>query len=711
MKVQTKLLFAFGVSVMVQCVLLQSAYSQALTPKEARELQGIWNRAIANYQFAVQNNFAAKSSNFQAAIEDFTAVIDRTPSFAEAYFYRAAVYFLTRKQRDAFIDIREALKVNAKIAVEHPRYFTFSQEDSLGFEAMISFAAKNYGKTDSLLSLPKLRQHNVFTNELLLIGAIAKYNLGKKQEACSECQFAREVGVTDAEELAKQLCAFQPIVFDDSFPKHLQFFAREKDRDSAFIDIKGRLYGFNADSIVLVKYRAGKIESRIAESVSYSVLASKHSKNSLFAAYVNDGTNINGKNKKAVVSAVPSAAFALKMGIKAECAEYGFKLQLRLKNGADTIIAERDSLVAGDVYFFAGQSNMVLGNVPPSSKAEFMRTYSNRTPALWQTMSATNTFPNELGHIGALGGALARKIVEEQGIPVCAIHAAVSGTSLQEHTPTHLQQNNITNIYNSAFWLAKKSGLQKKIRGILWYQGESNTGLGYTSEFLNLCRFWQTDYSALERIFVVQIRPNVCNEYEHNDIREEQRRLPQALPIVRVIAANAIEGYDGCHFSQQGYERLADVAYSCFAHELYGSADTADVISPTVASVVFADSSKTKILVEFTPASSIVVSKPDSVLIQGQKYSIRDAFGVDGVISSTNKRFINSRDVITNVEILGGNRVTIALKNGVIADRLSYIPDKFYSGTTAYFVGPWLQTKRGVGVLSFYRVKINDRRE
>jgi hypothetical protein len=670
----------------------ESVIAQRLNPKEAQELENLWSRAQLNYQIAIEKQSPPTSNNLRAAFDDFSAILSRLPNNANAHFMRSVVAFSMMNYQESFADMQSALRYDARLAQKPLQYTMRSPIEKQNFEGFIALAAKQFVRADSLLA--NLYQPEMIRERgaLYYYRAMAKFGLRKSETGCEDCRIAEELGAAGAEELFARNCSQADVVLDKSFPRNFQFFAREAN-DSARLSLSGVVRRAGVDSVVVVVYRNGEAVARQSVELTAVSTSSKESAKSSQKQV----TKLLGKQWQ-----VP---FTVPISIKAECAQYGFVLGLKDKSGVEQTVARRDSLVAGDVFLFGGQSNMVLGDVPPSPKAAFMRTYNRENIASWwQTMAATNGFSGRLGRSGALSGELARRIVEERGIPVCGIYASVNGSSIEQHFP---QRKNLPQgIYDNALRMARLSGLAKHIRGIFWYQGESNSGLGYGQKFAALAEAWKSDYPAVEHLYVVQIRPNSCNTLDQNDVREEQRHLGAMFPNLRMIAASGVEGYDGCHFSQAGYASFAGQLYRALAHDSYGVADTTDIVSPNLAKAYFADTTRQTVVLEFTPSSSRIITSVDSLLVDGKAVFIKDAFLCDGRLLENGKSFLDAPNMIASVEASGKNTVRITLQSGIRAERLTYLPDKFYPGTVTVYAGPWLQTPRGMGVLSFFRAPI-----
>jgi hypothetical protein len=565
-----------------------------------------------------------------------------------------------------------------------------SDVEMKNFDGLIALVLGKFALADSLFTNLYQPENLRSRGALLFYRAVARFGLHRYESACKDCRIAVSWGESQAAELMERSCPEADITVDNTFPQNFQFYPREAN-DSARLILSGFVHRADMDSVFVILYRNEYAVSRIAAALDF-----KQQKESLKSSYTKPGNFVSRKFQ---------ARFSLPIQIKSECAEYSFALGMCDKKGNENIVLRRDSLVAGDVLLFGGQSNMVLGNVPKSLKSEYMRTYNleNET-SRWQQMNITNNFTGQLGRIGALSGDLARRIVEDRGIPVCAIHSAVNGSSIEQHLP--MRRNPPRGIYDNVLNLARQSGLAKNIRGIVWYQGESNTGLGYAERFSALYRAWKVDYPAVQRVYVVQVRPNVCNNFEQSDVREEQRHLPEFFSNVEVIAANAVRDYDGCHFSQQGYEELAGQVYRLVERDFYGSKDSINISSPNLRKAFFADTLRQIITLEFLPATSQISVSFDSLLVNGIYYSLRDAFLLDGRTSEGNNSLLDAPGWIERIETNTINTVHIRLRKGIQAERITYIPNKFYPASNVVYNGPWLVTKRGVGILSFYRVSI-----
>ncbi len=674
-------------------------FAQRTRPQQTQEAEMHWQMAMANLKTANLQQSDGMGSSYRAALEGFSRVISLVPRYADAYFMRAMVAFIMEDYHGAFEDMNAALHLRKSIFENHPQSMLRSTLEKDSFDGMFALAAGQFAQADSLFARSLYKNQLRQNGALYVYRALAQVGVGRRDAACEDCRRAEILGESKSREVFNRYCGNSAVVLDITFPQNFQFFARDA-QDSASVLLSGTVNRKEVDSVYAILLRSEIAVQRVSMPLVYSP-------NNNAAPF---STKDAPRSKKSATSS--AARFTLTLRLKAECVEYSLRLGVRFKNGADSIVVQRDSLVAGDVFLFAGQSNMVGGEVPMSSKGEFLRTYcldensDGHNFSWWQTMASTNKITSAISHIGGLGGALASHIVEEHGIPVCALHPAWGGTSIEMHLP--VRKVPPQGIYDYTLNLARQSGLAKHIRGIVWYQGESNAGLGYAEKFAALYRAWKTDYPAVQRLYVVQIRPNSCNDLDQSDIREEQRRLPEFLPNIEVVAANAVQGYDGCHFSQQGYEQLAGQIFRLTERDFYGGKDTIDIGSPSLRQASFTDSARRTVLLEFAPFASHITSSSDSLIVKGVSYSLKDAFQIDGRLQEGNKTVLDAHGWIESVEAKGSNLVRVRLREGIRAERISYIPNKFYPASAVVYDGPWLVTKRGVGVLSFFRADIKE---
>ena len=451
-------------------------------------------------------------------------------------------------------------------------------------------------------------------------------------------------------------------------PQPLQFYARDTS-DSAVVPIAGKIVSTGYDSIFVEIYRNGVPWQRTAQALDYT-----------------DG----------------SATFDLKPRIHSELSEYRFDIWLTGKAG-DTLVAMRDSVVCGDVFLIDGQSNSILGNNRGES-CEYARTFGrNASRALRDTVWALARASGcgEGPDVGAWGLRMQKLLIERTGVPICIINGGVSGTRIERHQRLDSRPEERRTIYGSMLYRARRSGLAARAKGLFWYQGESNSIAGYYDSFRMLYEDWKSDYPALEKIYVIQIRPG-CAAAEHSELRELIRTLPDSLSDVVAFSSMGVPGHDGCHYSAEGYDTLGSQISRLVARDFYGSTDTIGISSPNIRRAYFTDAARTNLALVFDNVSDGLRITSDTIL-SGVAATVRDAFVIDGCSALVNSARVEGDTIYLTLS--EPYRPSETAQNA--AATISYVQDKFYPGTAVVYEGPWITSRRGVGAFSFHGFPID----
>lgn len=442
-------------------------------------------------------------------------------------------------------------------------------------------------------------------------------------------------------------------------PAQMQFFARGPN-DSATVPISGAVTAPGYDSLTVQIYRDSLPWKRIAVPLHYNA----------------------GR-----------ARFSLNPTIHAERAEY--RLDVRLRSASvDSSIALRDSIVCGDVIFIDGQSNSIYGN-RSSITWEFCRTFGHnfsQSPrdTLWSLARSNGNGGGS--NVGAWGIVLGKMLSDFADVPICIINGGVGGTTIEQHRRDSANPENLSTIYGSMLYRARKSGLSDKANIMLWYQGESNSGANYYDKFVELYNNWRRDYSGLRKIYVVQIRPG-CGSTEHSILRETLRTLPDSLPDAKAYSPMGVEGHDGCHYAPAGYDTIGAHLFRILARDFYRSADTVDIDSPDLVDALFADTTYRNIALIFSNAVTGLFLTPDTTM-GGIPARITESFFINDTLQG-----------VSGVRV-SGDTIYLALDAPYPGATISYIPDKYYPGSTVVYEGPWIRNGRGLGAFSFHRIPV-----
>ncbi len=234
---------------------------------------------------------------------------------------------------------------------------------------------------------------------------------------------------------------------------------------------------------------------------------------------------------------------------------------------------------AGDLYVIAGQSNSAgYGKDPIYDPAEtgvhLYRNCGKWDMAAHPLNESTNSIHIENREGGNPGHspylAFAKMLKRALGYPIGLIQSALGGSPLSAWNP----QEDGT-LYRPMLASVKATG--GKIKGVLWYQGCSDTNPELSATYLE--RFEQF-VSALRRdinddslpFYTVQINRVIGNADDTtkrcwNIIREVQRQAARTIDNVFVVPTIDLTLYDGIHISSACNmvlgERLARMALYC----------------------------------------------------------------------------------------------------------------------------------------------------
>lgn len=449
---------------------------------------------------------------------------------------------------------------------------------------------------------------------------------------------------------------------DTSFtmiPQDYQFFPRDSN-DEAIIQVAGITSQSGFDSIQLVLFREQTLLSKTNQVLQFDA---------------------SGK-----------ANFVLKTKIKAELANYAIEIKL-IQDARDSLLARRDYLIAGDVYLVTGQSNSIFGGNPYTNS--FIRTFGknyslNKSDTNWTIASAVGYGGGP--DIGAWGMDLAKSILENYKIPVCILNGGVGGTSIQQHQRDDIQPALPANIYGSLLYRAKKANLANAAKAIFWYQGESNGSALYFENFKALYEDWKTDFPNVKKVYVVQIHHG-CGAGDHSALREIQRRLPEQFSNIELISTMGLPGHDGCHYTLDGYLRLAKTIFPLVQKDFYQGPDEPAMYPPNIKQVYYSKQDFSEITLEFQKEFAKLFL-PTDTLINGIQISLKDYFALD-----------NQWKQIKQLR-LDGNKLILELKLAQLFNTITYLPEVYYHDFNIVYQGPYLMNQNQLGALCFDKFPI-----
>ena len=454
----------------------------------------------------------------------------------------------------------------------------------------------------------------------------------------------------------------------------------------------------NAKNEAMVSF-IGKIETADYNTISLLVF-----RNNSIIRYYKNALNFTGN----------IANFSFSQTIKAELANYTFRIYA-IKGVDSVLVTSRDNIVAGDAYLINGQSNAAAWNVStnfPNSdyRNDFCRTFGQAKTANPYITESDTTWAlsnNAKPYVGVWGIELQRQMVEKYGIPVCFINEAVSGSAITEHTIRDATNpSNVANIYGRLLYRAKKSGHFEALKGFFFWHGEAeaiNKPAVWKPEFEKVYNFWKTDYPTIGKFYVFQINITAFPFAEAADLRDYQRQIKKFYPKTEIISTIGNSGYDGAHYTIDGYKKIATDVFKLVSRDFYGSTDSLQITAPNVQKVYYSTVAKDEITILFEESQKMVWT-PDSTYKQDdgtlRKYFMKDYI----YLNNSNDKIISGR-AENNKIILKTSGYT---ENQTLTYLPPYFPLNYPVDLRGYFGGPFLKNQRGVSAFSFNKQAIAD---
>lgn len=235
----------------------------------------------------------------------------------------------------------------------------------------------------------------------------------------------------------------------------------------------------------------------------------------------------------------------------------------------------RHFLGVGDLWIIAGQSNSAgYGRAPVYDPPEF-GVHVFRNSEQWalaahplnestDTRHPCNREVANSAHSPYL--AFARLLKQQLGHPVGLIQASLGGSPLSAWNPT--QPGNAVLFDNMVHCVELVGG---KAKGVLWYQGESDTGgeklkdaLTYEERFTNAVKAWRKALANPDlAVITVQLNrvyspPNPGMDAGWSVVREAQRQVARKLDGVAVVPTFDLSLTDCVHINSHGNLLLAE---------------------------------------------------------------------------------------------------------------------------------------------------------
>lgn len=459
-----------------------------------------------------------------------------------------------------------------------------------------------------------------------------------------------------------QLSFSQDISFS-VIPKDMQLYARG-DNDSAEVLIVGEVLSSGNDSISLSVLKNDTLILRKAISLS---------------------SELN---------------FNFAVNIHAEFSEYTFKINL------DTVLIKQiDSVICGDAFIMNGQSNAEAngGNTPADTNREWLRTFGSFyywanpiedfiADTAWGW--AHHEYHSYHCNVGMHAFNIGLNLISKSNVPIAIINGAKGGTRISQHQRSTTDSLDLNTIYGRLLYRVQKAGIANKAKAFIWHQGENDSydvqAPLYKEEFNTLYNSWRLDYPSFEKVYMYQINTGCYDPNSHSLLREVQRQIAEENDSILIMSTAWIEGHTGCHYYRSGYVAMAGAISNQISRDLYALVENESFNPPNIQEVYFSSETKDEIIIEFDmpvvwPLDTLGASMIDYLYLDG-------AFG----------------DIVSAEVLSDTKKIKLTLNNTSVATKLTYLPDRYYNGTTDFYDGPYIKNTNSIGALSFFEFSISD---
>lgn len=245
-----------------------------------------------------------------------------------------------------------------------------------------------------------------------------------------------------------------------------------------------------------------------------------------------------------------------------------YAVELRLSDASGRTLGRHawKEVFVGDLWVLAGQSNMVGRARIEESYTRDPRVRMLSLAGAWQL--ATHPLHEESLPPGVTrpgygpGLEFGRAMARALDVPIGLLPCAKGGTSMAQWSPDAGGTGRNALYANLLAQVRLAAG---KVAGVVWYQGENDTGpepsAVYGAKFRELVARLRADLGRPDLPFLYAQLARYASDpqkfyAEWNVVREAQRLAEAELPAVRMVATVDLELGDLIHLSRESQDRL-----------------------------------------------------------------------------------------------------------------------------------------------------------
>jgi hypothetical protein len=482
-----------------------------------------------------------------------------------------------------------------------------------------------------------------------------------------------------------------PIVINVSEPQNDAWVTRSAKLDEKPVD--NQFYARNGDGEGILHFNGGLDVT--VDSVFLRVYAAEGSLENASPEKNGPGELVHQASQQLTESGTYAFTAKLKSGLIKYRIEFGSKT-----GETETIRYTATNIVCGDAYIINGQSNALATDTneqAPATTSEWIRSYgkakninADGQQNLWCN-PVWKARQGETAEVGYWGMELCQRLVKSQQVPICIFNGAAGGTRIDQHQRNPADTADLDTIYGRLFWRVREANLTHGIRAVLWHQGENDQGAAgpdggygwgtYQQYFVEMSAAWKEDFPNVQHYYVFQIWPNACSMGNGNGdmLREVQRTLPHLYSNMDIMSTLGITPPGGCHYPLEGWAEFARLTQPLIERDFYGKEPTGSITPPNLKRAYYTGESHDAIALEF------------------DQPVVWNALLVD-------QFFLDATEGQVTSGTVDGNVLTLQLKQGAKAARISYLSEK-----------SWNQNKllwgdNGIAALTFSNVAVDETR-